>query len=151
MTIGQRNNNPLNIRRVPGQKWKGEASPQPSPVGEGARPKVAAAMEHSPKVAAAMSPPLWGRSGEGLQGPSSASFPFPMASAQLFASSAPTGTNTKPYASKTSSPDGHRPPKTTPASTSQMSASSQASEEKKGSQKTTGRGSWGLWQGWKAA
>ena len=39
MTIGQRNNNPLNIRRVKGQKWKGEASPQPSPVGEGALPQ----------------------------------------------------------------------------------------------------------------
>ncbi len=34
-----RNNNPLNIRKVKGQKWKGEASPQPSPVGEGALPQ----------------------------------------------------------------------------------------------------------------
>ena len=42
MTIGQRNNNPLNIRRVKGQKWKGEASPQPSPVGEGALGRGAA-------------------------------------------------------------------------------------------------------------
>ena len=39
MSLGQRNNNPLNIRRVKGQKWKGEASPQPSPVGEGALPQ----------------------------------------------------------------------------------------------------------------
>ena len=31
MTIGQRNNNPLNIRRVKGQKWKGEA-PFPPPL-----------------------------------------------------------------------------------------------------------------------
>ena len=39
MSLGQRNNNPLNIRRVKGQKWKGEASPQPSPVGEGELPE----------------------------------------------------------------------------------------------------------------
>ena len=39
MSLGQRNNNPLNIRKVKGQKWKGEASPQPSPVGEGALPQ----------------------------------------------------------------------------------------------------------------
>ena len=39
MSIGERNNNPLNIRKVKGQKWKGEASPQPSPVGEGALPQ----------------------------------------------------------------------------------------------------------------
>ena len=31
MTIGERNNNPLNIRRVPGQHWKGEESPAPFP------------------------------------------------------------------------------------------------------------------------
>ena len=42
MTIGQRNNNPLNIRRVKGQKWKGEA-PFPPPLegtGEAAGPFV---------------------------------------------------------------------------------------------------------------
>ena len=39
MSLGERNNNPLNIRKVKGQKWKGEASPQPSPVGEGALPQ----------------------------------------------------------------------------------------------------------------
>ena len=33
MTRGLRNNNPLNIRRVPGTHWKGEITP--SPVGEG--------------------------------------------------------------------------------------------------------------------
>ena len=27
MTIGERNNNPLNIRKVPGQRWKGEILP----------------------------------------------------------------------------------------------------------------------------
>ena len=48
MTIGQRNNNPLNIRRVPGQKWKGEASPQPSPVGEGALPQGGSGNVSSP-------------------------------------------------------------------------------------------------------
>ena len=31
MTIGERNNNPLNIRRVKGQHWKGEESPAPFP------------------------------------------------------------------------------------------------------------------------
>ena len=39
MSLGERNNNPLNIRKVKGQKWKGEASPQPSPTGEGALPQ----------------------------------------------------------------------------------------------------------------
>ena len=48
MTIGQRNNNPLNIRRVKGQKWKGEASPQPSPVGEGALPQGGSGNVSSP-------------------------------------------------------------------------------------------------------
>ena len=33
MTRGLRNNNPLNIRKVPGTHWKGEISP--SPTGEG--------------------------------------------------------------------------------------------------------------------
>ena len=35
MTIGERNNNPLNIRKVPGQRWKGEVLPQRGS-GEGA-------------------------------------------------------------------------------------------------------------------
>ena len=48
MSLGQRNNNPLNIRRVKGQKWKGEASPQPSPVGEGARPQGGSGNVSSP-------------------------------------------------------------------------------------------------------
>ena len=42
MTRGMRNNNPLNIRRVKGQKWKGEA-PFPPPLegtGEAAGPFV---------------------------------------------------------------------------------------------------------------
>ena len=33
MTSGERNNNPLNIRRVKGQKWKGEETPSGSPFG----------------------------------------------------------------------------------------------------------------------
>ena len=48
MSIGERNNNPLNIRRVKGQKWKGEASPQPSPVGEGALPQGGSGNVSSP-------------------------------------------------------------------------------------------------------
>ena len=48
MTLGERNNNPLNIRRVKGQKWKGEASPQPSPVGEGALPQGGSGNVSSP-------------------------------------------------------------------------------------------------------
>lgn len=32
MTRGIRNNNPLNIRRVPGQHWKGEQPPSNSPL-----------------------------------------------------------------------------------------------------------------------
>ena len=35
MTRGMRNNNPLNIRKVPGQRWKGEVLPQRGS-GEGA-------------------------------------------------------------------------------------------------------------------
>ena len=38
MTIGQRNNNPLNIRRVKGQKWKGEAPFPPPLEGTGEAP-----------------------------------------------------------------------------------------------------------------
>ena len=48
ITLGMRNNNPLNIRRVKGQKWKGEASPQPSPVGEGALPQGGSGNVSSP-------------------------------------------------------------------------------------------------------
>ena len=33
--LGQRNNNPLNIRSVPGTRWKGSLTPDPSPQGEG--------------------------------------------------------------------------------------------------------------------
>lgn len=35
MTLGERNNNPLNIRKVPGVRWKGSLTPDPSPEGEG--------------------------------------------------------------------------------------------------------------------
>ena len=38
MTIGQRNNNPLNIRRVPGQHWRGEAPFPPPLEGTGEAP-----------------------------------------------------------------------------------------------------------------
>ena len=48
ITLGMRNNNPLNIRRVKGQKWKGEAFPQPSPVGEGALPQGGSGNVSSP-------------------------------------------------------------------------------------------------------
>ena len=34
MTLGERNNNPLNIRKVPGVRWRGEIS---SPLGEDGR------------------------------------------------------------------------------------------------------------------
>ena len=69
MTIGQRNNNPLNIRRVKGQKWKGEASPQPSPVGEGALPQVGSGNEARPQGGSGnVSSPL-GEVGRGAPGP----------------------------------------------------------------------------------
>ena len=35
MTLGERNNNPLNIRRVAGTHWQGSLTPDPSPRGEG--------------------------------------------------------------------------------------------------------------------
>ena len=35
MSSGLRNNNPLNIRRMPGTTWKGSLTPAPSPQGEG--------------------------------------------------------------------------------------------------------------------
>ena len=35
MTRGELNCNPLNIRRVAGQRWKGSLTPDPSPKGEG--------------------------------------------------------------------------------------------------------------------
>ena len=36
MTLGERNNNPLNIRKVPGQHWRGEVSSPLGEVGRGA-------------------------------------------------------------------------------------------------------------------
>lgn len=35
MTLGERNNNPLNIRKVPGVRWRGSLASDPSPQGEG--------------------------------------------------------------------------------------------------------------------
>ena len=38
MTLGERNNNPLNIRKVPGTHWRGEVSSPLGEVGRGAVP-----------------------------------------------------------------------------------------------------------------
>lgn len=54
-TLGMRNNNPLNIRRVPGTHWKGSLTPDPNSVANGdSLPFVGS----QPHLVAALKPPV---------------------------------------------------------------------------------------------
>ena len=93
MTRGLRNNNPLNIRKVPGTRWRGEVLP---PKGATGVFRGATKCGSGPTRGATTQSRRRTERGLGI-GSSSNSSRWNMASELLSTSSKPTDENTKPY------------------------------------------------------